>query len=101
VNGKVSRLTPTESRLLHLLAVNVNNVCTTSQIVSHIWGFGNDGDACLLKTHIRHLRHKIEPDPCTPRYILNVPGVGYTLVRRSAEEYDSKELLPTLRAVSM
>jgi DNA-binding response OmpR family regulator len=101
VNGKASRLTPTESKLLHLLAVNANNVCTASQIVSHIWGFGNEGDACLIKAHIRHLRQKIEPDPSTPCYILTVPGVGYTLVSRSTEEYDSKELLATLRAASM
>ncbi len=101
VNGKVVRLTPTESKLLHLLAVNGNNVCTATQIVSHIWGFGNDGDACLIKAHIRHLRQKIEPDPGTPRYILTVPGVGYTLVHRSQEEYDSKELLTTLYAASM
>src|SRR5437879_10971269 len=28
VDGKTVRMTPTESRLLHLLAVNANNVCT-------------------------------------------------------------------------
>src|SRR6266567_9333895 len=44
INGKMARLTPTESKLLHLLAINANNVCTANQIVSHIWGFGNDGD---------------------------------------------------------
>jgi DNA-binding response OmpR family regulator len=86
VNGKIARLTPTESKLLHLLAVNANNVCTAGQIVSHIWGFGNDGDSGLIKAHIRHLRQKIEPDPGKPCYILTVPGVGYTLVRQSSEE---------------
>ncbi len=101
VNGKASRLTPTESKLLHLLAVNADNVCTASQIVAHIWGFGNDGDACLIKAHIRHLRQKIEPEPSTPRYILTVPGVGYTLVRCSPEEYNSKELSATLQTASM
>ena len=65
-NGKTSRLTPTESKLLHLLAINANNVCTSHQIVSHIWGFGNEGDASLIKAHIRHLRQKIEPDPSRP-----------------------------------
>jgi DNA-binding response OmpR family regulator len=101
MNGKTSRLTPTESKLLHLLAVNANNVCTSNQIVSHIWGFGNEGDVGLIKAHIRHLRQKIEPDPGTPLFILTVPGVGYTLVRRSTEEYSSKELLATLKAASM
>jgi DNA-binding response OmpR family regulator len=100
INGKTARLTPTESKLLHLLAVNANNVCTANQIVSHIWGFGNDGDSCLIKAHIRHLRQKVEPDPGKPRYILTVPGVGYTMVRYSPDEQDAKELVRTLQAVS-
>lgn len=100
VNGKTARLTPTESKLLHLLAVNANNVCTANQIVSHIWGFGNDGDSCLIKAHIRHLRQKIEPDPANPRYILTVPGVGYTMIRTSPEEQDAKELVRTLQIAS-
>lgn len=99
-NGKVSRLTPTESKLLHLLAVNANNVCTANQIVSHIWGFGNDGDSCLIKAHIRHLRQKVEPDPGNPRYILTVPGVGYTMVRYSTDGQDTKELVRTLQTAS-
>ena len=102
VNGKVASLTPTESKLLHLLAINANNVCTAGQIVSHIWGFGNDGDSGLIKAHIRHLRQKIEPEPSKPCYILTVPGVGYTLVRQSSDEekYSSKELTRTLQIVS-
>ena len=100
VNGKTARLTPTESKLLHLLAVNVNNVCTASQIVSHIWGFGNDGDSCLIKAHIRHIRQKVELDPGNPRYILTVPGVGYTMIRHSADEQDTREFVRTLQAAS-
>ena len=102
VNGNLARLTPTESKLLHLLAINANNVCTAEQIVSHIWGFGNEGDSGLIKAHVRHLRQKIEPDPGTPCYILTVPGVGYTLVRHSAEDekYNTKELTRTLQIVS-
>ena len=103
INGKTARLTPTESRLLHLLAVNANNVCTADQIVSHIWGFGNDGDSCLIKAHIRHLRQKIEPDPSKPCYILTVPGVGYTLIRSLSGELDApdtKEIVRTLQAIS-
>ena len=103
INGKTARLTPTESKLLHLLAVNANNVCTADQIVSHIWGFGNDGDSCLIKAHIRHLRQKIEPDPSKPCYILTVPGVGYTLIRSLSGERgasDAKEIARTLQAIS-
>ena len=82
VSGKTVRLTPIESRILHLLAVNTNVVCTSEQIVSHVWGFNNDGDSSLIKAHIRHLRQKVEPDPGKPRFLLTVPGVGYTLEYR-------------------
>jgi DNA-binding response OmpR family regulator len=92
VHGKNVRLTPTESKLLHLLSLNVNNVCTAGQIVSYIWGFDNDGDASLIKAHIRHLRQKIELDPSNPVFIHTVPGVGYTLVYSFAEEDKIREV---------
>lgn len=98
---KTSRLTPTESKLLHLLAINANDVCTSNQIVTHVWGYDGDGDACLIKAHIRHLRQKIEPDPSKPLYILTVPRVGYMLIRRSAEEREAKENARSLRVVSL
>ena len=81
VFDKTVHLTRTEGKLLHFLAVNANNVCTYEQIVSHIWGLGNEGDTGLIKAHIRHLRQKIELDPTCPCHILTVPGVGYTLKR--------------------
>jgi DNA-binding response OmpR family regulator len=31
----------------------------------------------IIKWYIHRLRHKVEPDPANPRYILNVRGVGY------------------------
>ncbi len=91
VYGRTIRLTPTESKLLHLLAVNANDVCTADQIVSHVWGYEDAGDTSLIKAHIRHLRQKIEPDPAQPCYILTVSGVGYTLVRRALEEHYGEE----------
>jgi DNA-binding response OmpR family regulator len=92
VSGKTARLTPTESKMLHLLAINANDVCTASQIVTHVWGYDGDGDACLIKAHIRHLRQKVEPDPSSPRFILTVPGVGYTLIRRALEDESTHAL---------
>jgi len=100
-HGKTTRLTPTEGKLLHFLATNANDVCTSGQIVTHVWGYGGDGDVSLIKAHIRHLRQKIERDPGKPGYILTVPGVGYTMVRHSAEEQEAKEVVRPLRAVSL
>ncbi|HTI14262.1 MAG TPA: response regulator transcription factor [Dictyobacter sp.] len=98
VYSKTTRLTPTECKLLHLLAVNANEVCAPDQIVRHVWGFDREGDSCLIKAHIRHLRQKIEQDPGRPRYILTVPGVGYTLVRRDIDESEEESAL-ALRVV--
>src|SRR5260221_12405156 len=102
IHGKPARLTPTESKLLHLLTVNAKKVITANQIVSPIWGFGNEGDTGLIKAHIRHVRQKIEPDPSKPYYLLTVPGVGYTLIRHpNEEEGNVKELARSLRVVSL
>lgn len=101
IHDKTIRLTPTESKLLHLLAVNANQVCTASHIVSHVWGFNDAGDSALIKAHIRHLRLKIEPDPGNPCYIQTVPGLGYMLVPRAVEEQDGRKVSPSLRAVSV
>jgi len=78
---KTARLTPTEGRILHMLALNVNDVCSLEQIVAYVWGYGDAGDTYLVKAHIRHLREKLEPVPSAPRFILTVPGVGYSLLR--------------------
>src|SRR6266568_1355419 len=100
INGKTSRLTPIEGKLLHFLATNANDVCVLGQIVTHVWGYDGEGDESLIKAHIRHLRQKIELDPGKPHYILTVPGVGYTLVRRSIGEQEAKEVVRSLRASS-
>ena len=101
IYDKTTRLTPTESKLLHLLAVNANQVCTASHIVSHVWGFNGAGDSALIKAHIRHLRQKIEPDPGNPCYIQTVPSLGYMLVPRAGEEHDAREVAQPLSAISV
>lgn len=101
IHGKTTRLTPTEGKLLHFLATNANDVCTSEQIVTHVWGYGGEGDVSLIKAHIRHLRQKIEPDPGKPYYIQTVAGVGYTMVRCSGEEQETKNVISSLRVASL
>jgi DNA-binding response OmpR family regulator len=77
-NGRRARLTPIEGRLLQLLVSNAGQVIPTSTILQRIWGY-DDSQANLIKTHIHHLRQKIEPDPEKPRFLLTLPTVGYIL----------------------
>jgi DNA-binding response OmpR family regulator len=97
VYGKTVRLTPTESKLLHLLALNANDVCPLEQIVTHVWGYDGDGDTSLIKAHIHHLREKIELDPSNPRFIVTVPGVGYTMLRTPEEHPAEAEVASASR----
>src|SRR5260370_28427210 len=77
-DGTKVRLTPTESRLLHLLITHTGQVLTTDMIIERVWGYDDAAHSGLVKTHIRHLRQKLEPDPNTPQYIMTVPAVCYT-----------------------
>lgn len=74
------RLTPLEAKLLCLLMTNANQVMSKARLQELIWGYQNDSSGDLLKTHVRHLRVKLEPVPSIPRHIQTINGVGYTFV---------------------
>jgi DNA-binding response OmpR family regulator len=77
-------LTPTEYRILAYLAQNAGRVVTQDLLLEHIWGTEYVGEGHMLQVNINRLRHKIEPDPMHPRYILTKVGIGYFLAARPA-----------------
>ncbi len=78
--GAPLNLTPTEFKLLALLARHRGQVLSRAQIVESIWGRSSDLDSeQAVKVHIHRLREKIERDPAHPALILTVPGLGYRL----------------------
>ena len=77
VNGERIRLTPTEFRLFALLVENAGRVLTHKQLLEKVWGWEYVDDLDHVRIYIWHLRHKVEPDPAKPRYIMTEPGVGY------------------------
>src|SRR5256885_2617364 len=74
------RLTPTEFRILYLLATNNGRVVPASRIYTYVWG-SQGGDANALRSHISHLRRKLESDGGRPGTIASVPAVGYIFKR--------------------
>jgi DNA-binding response OmpR family regulator len=71
-------LTPTEFRLLTLLAQHQGQALSRRQILDAVWGYTADIESeRTVNVHIRRLREKIEPDPGQPSLILTVPGIGY------------------------
>jgi len=75
--GKEVHLTPTEYDLLCELTRNAGKVLTHRELLQRVWGPDYSGENTYLRTFIRHLRRKLEPDPAQPRYLLNELGVGY------------------------
>jgi len=83
VNGERIRLTPTEFRLFSVLVGNAGRVLTQKQLLEKVWGWEYVDDLDHLRIYIWHLRHKIEPDPTQPKYIITEPGVGYYFQKSS------------------
>ena len=80
VDGRPVQLTPSEFRILGLLASAPGATWSRRQIMEHLWGSTHIGDEHTCEVHISTLRRKIEPDPANPMRLLTVRGVGYSLV---------------------
>jgi two-component system response regulator MtrA len=80
----VVHLTPTEFRLLAALARRPGQVVSPGELMRLAQGYDvPERDAQeIVKVHVRHLRHKIEPQLDHPRYVLTVRGMGYMLNRK-------------------
>ncbi len=79
VSDEIVHLTPTEYDLLRVLIQNSGHVLTHGDLLSRVWGDEYRNDLAILRVNISRLRQKLEEDPRQPRYIVTVPGVGYTL----------------------
>lgn len=76
-SGDVLDLTPTEFKLLEVLARTPERVYSRFQLMENTQGYAFDGYERTIDAHIRNLRRKLEPDSRNPQYVLTVYGVGY------------------------
>lgn len=70
-------LTPTEFEILALFVRHPNRVFTRRELLSALRDRTYATIPRTVDSHIKNLRHKIEPNPDNPVYILTVHGVGY------------------------
>ena len=75
-DGNEIHLTPTEYKLLGVLARNRGRLMTHRALLTEVWGPRYAHDTQVLRTHIANVRRKIAPDG-EPRYIRTDAGVGY------------------------
>jgi two-component system KDP operon response regulator KdpE len=77
--GKAVSLTPTEFRLLRVLAENAGRPCRHRFLLERVWGEDFKHCAHYLRLYIGYLRQKLEDDPRNPALLLTEWGVGYRL----------------------
>ena len=78
--GGPLHLTPLEFRVMDCLARHAGMIVTQAQLLREAWGPDRVGDSRGLRSYIKTLRQKLEPDPRQPRYLITEPGVGYRLL---------------------
>jgi DNA-binding response OmpR family regulator/transcription antitermination factor NusG len=74
--GSMVQLTRLEFRILDLLVRNADRLVPYLQLISHVWGYVDEARPDVLKTHIHHLRKKLD----LAEALRVTPGVGYRLV---------------------
>lgn len=83
--GRPVRLSRTEFRMLHFLAMRAGQVVPTDELVRAIWGPG-ESNLALVRVNLYRLRQKLEADPRRPQLLRALPGPGVMLdVPRAAD----------------
>jgi two-component system response regulator RegX3 len=80
VGGAQVHLTPTEYRLLCVLADQPNHVVPSNEVAQRVWGSHDLGIGRSLQVHMRRMRAKLNAGPARPPAIVAVRGFGYELV---------------------
>jgi len=80
VEGAEVRLTPSEFKVLALLAREPDRVFSRWQIMEDLWDAPYVGTARAADVHVSNLRRKIEQDPAKPQRLVTVREAGYKLV---------------------
>ena len=73
-------LTDREFEILHCLAERAGHVVTRDELLHLVWGYPDAPLTRNVDNFIFRLRHKLEPDPRHPTYILKAYGDGYRLI---------------------
>ena len=80
-DGEPINLTPTEYDILVTLMVQPDTALDSVTLIKQVRGYeATEADArAIARVHVHRLRHKLEPDPANPRYVLTVAGGRYLI----------------------
>ena len=80
MRGCEVHLTRAEYELLRVMVTNPDRVLTHAFLLREVLGPAYEDALESLRTYIKQLRRKVEPDPSRPRLIVNELGLGYRFV---------------------
>lgn len=72
-------LTPTEFRLLTVLAAHAENIISRDQLAQEVWGYADASNGRTIDVHVRRLRMKLSHGPVPAPAVISVRGMGYKL----------------------
>lgn len=77
--GQILDLTPTEFRLMSVLARRAGETIAQDELIADVWGKNRVKSKSVLRRYVWLLRQKIESDPSDPQRLITVRGYGYRL----------------------
>jgi len=89
-------LSPTEWKLVEVLAQHQGHLVTREEVLASVWGPDAENKTQYLRVYMAGIRRKVEPDPSRPRYFVTAPGLGLRFdVKGDAtpeeEEHDTRD----------
>ena len=78
--GEEIHLTPTEWRIVEVLARRRGRLVRQAELLTAVWGPAYDTQTNYLRVHMAGIRRKLEVDPSRPELFLTEPGMGYRFV---------------------
>ncbi|SEB94603.1 two-component system, OmpR family, KDP operon response regulator KdpE [Nocardioides exalbidus] len=79
-DGSEVHLTPTEWRIVEVLARRRGRLVRQAELLREVWGPAYDTQTNYLRVHMAGIRRKLEADPGRPVVFLTEPGMGYRFV---------------------
>ena len=77
LGGTEVHLTPTEWRIVEVLARRRGRLVRQAELLTAVWGPAYDTQTNYLRVHLASIRKKLEADPARPVVFVTEPGIGY------------------------
>lgn len=83
-DGDEVHLTPTEWKIIDVLARRPGRLVRQGQLLHAVWGPGHERRTNDLRVHMASIRRKLEAEPARPTLFVTEPGTGYRFAPEAA-----------------